>query len=212
MVRTLGVIGACALALIFCMPGSAQDSSSSPSLGDLARQAQKDKANKPAAKVITNDDLPSTSAVAGASISGGLGQLAPGQSASASSAQLSPTEKLAQLEKLLNVADSLDKTTLARSVLQDKKDVDFPGRAKWEDRMYAANRLFVTQNRELIERARQIISSADTLKGTPDPNDPRVREIRAQLEGLVQDAMRADSALQAVAMEGRDLASQGASH
>lgn len=210
MLRTLGVISACALALVLCAPGKAQDSS--PSLGELARQAQKDKANKPAAKVITNDDLPSGSVGAGASISGGLGQLAPGQAGSASSAQLSPAEKLAQLEKFLNVADSLDKATLARSVLQDKKDVDFPGRAKWEDRMYAAKQLFVTQNRELIDRARQIITSADTLKGTPDPNDPRLKEVRAQLEGLVQDAMRADSALQAVAMEGRDLASQGASH
>lgn len=210
MLRTLGVIGACALALVCCAPGKAQDSS--PSLGDLARQAQKDKANKPAAKVITNDDMPSTSVGAGASISGGLGQLAPGQAGSGSSAQLSPTEKLAQLEKLLNVADSLDKTTLARSVLQDKKDVDFPGRARWEDRMYAAKQLFVTQNRELIDRARQIIASADSLKGTPDPNDPRVKEVRAQLEALVQDSVRADSALQAVAMEGRDLASQGASH
>jgi len=212
MLRKLCVVSACALALVFCAPGKAQDSSPSPSLGDLARQAQKDKANKPAAKVITNDDLPSTSVGGGASISGGLGQLAPGQAGSGSSAQLSPAEKLAQLEKFLNVADSLDKVTLARSVLQDKKDVDFPGRAKWEDRMYAAKQVFVSQNRELIDRARQIITSADDLKGTPDPNDPRVKEVRAQLEALVQDAVRSDSALQAVAMEGRDLASQAASH
>ena len=50
MLRKLCVVSACALALVFCAPGKAQDSSPSPSLGDLARQAQKDKANKPAAK------------------------------------------------------------------------------------------------------------------------------------------------------------------
>ena len=49
------LIAACAFALVFSMPGPGQDS---PSLGDLARQAQKDKANNAAPKkVFTNDDL-----------------------------------------------------------------------------------------------------------------------------------------------------------
>ena len=39
----------------FCAPGHAQDT---PSLGDLARQAQKEKAKDPPKKVFTNDDLP----------------------------------------------------------------------------------------------------------------------------------------------------------
>ena len=44
MARNLNLIAACALALVTCAPARAQDSpATSPSLGDLARQAQKDK-------------------------------------------------------------------------------------------------------------------------------------------------------------------------
>ena len=68
MPRSLHLFAACALALIFCLPGHGQDS---PSLGDLARQAQKDKSNAPAKKVFTNDDLPSSSGLGSSGPSGG---------------------------------------------------------------------------------------------------------------------------------------------
>ena len=58
MSRGLNLIAGCTLNLAVSVAGRGQDT---PSLGDLARQAQKDKADKPAAKVITDDDLPSNS-------------------------------------------------------------------------------------------------------------------------------------------------------
>ena len=64
MPRSLSLIAACALALVICASARPQVSpATSPSLGELARQAKKDKdkANKPAAKVITNEDMASGS-------------------------------------------------------------------------------------------------------------------------------------------------------
>jgi hypothetical protein len=210
MARNFILIASCALALATCASVRAQDSqSSSPSLGDLARQAQKDKdkdkASKPSAKVLTNDDLPSGSTGGAMAIGGGFGQLALQPAGSKPGADPSPAEKLNMLEAFLSQVDSMDHATLVRSVLNGK-DTDFPGRAKWEDRLVAAKEAYVKQSRELIQTARQILAGADGLKCAQDPNDPRVKEMSAKLQNLVRDAVRTDSALQAVIIEGRDLA------
>ncbi len=204
---SLSLFAAVSLALVFSFPAHGQDS---PSLGDLARQAQKDKdkekANKASAKVFTNDDMPSSSGGAAAAIGGSLGQ------AATSGANLSPAEKLAQMEKLLDVLDSLDKATLVRTTLSDKSDVNFPGRAAWEQRLFAAKEAYVVQARAVIQKARQIIDSAESLKGTQDPNDPRVKEVAAKLQSLTREAVQADAGMQAVIIEGRDLAAQVSAH
>jgi hypothetical protein len=208
MTRNSILIAACALALVTFEFARAQDSpSSSPSLGDLARQAQKDKdkANKPAAKVLTNEDLPSSSGAVSAVPGSGLGQVAQVPAGSKSGAAISPAEKLAMMETFLNQVDSLDRAALVRNVLNGK-DVDFPGRAKGEERLFAAKQAYVAQARELVQKTRQIIASADSLKGTQDPNDPRVKEMSARLQALMRDAVQTESGLQAVMMEGRDLA------
>ena len=212
MSRHLTLIAACALALVACASMRAQDSSSSsPSLGDLARQAQKDKdkTNKPTAKVLTNDDLPSGSGGASATLGGGLGQTAQLSSGSKPGADLSPAEKIAMLETVLDRVETLDRATLVHNALNGK-DVDFPGRAKWEERLFAAKETYVTQGRELVQKARQIVASAESLKGNQDPNDPRVKELSVKLQSLIRDAVRMDSAFQAVMIEGRDLAAQPA--
>jgi hypothetical protein len=205
MRRTLSLIAGFSLALILGLPAHCQDS---PSLGDLAKQAQKDKekdkANKPAAKVFTNDDVPSGSSVAGAAPGGGVGP--------ARSANLTPAEQLGQLDAVVNRVESLDKATLVRNILKEKSDVDFPGRAAWEQRLLAARDAYVSNARTVLQKARQIVASADNLKGTQDPNDPRVKEINAKLEILIRDAVQTDSGLQAVIIEGRDLASQPNAH
>jgi hypothetical protein len=58
------------------------------------------------------------------------------------------------------------------------------------------------------------VASADSLKGAgvQDPNDPRVKEMGVKLQVLIREAVRSDSAFQAVMMEGRDLAAQSAAH
>ena len=214
MLRHLTLIAACALALGTCASMRAQDSSSSsPSLGDLARQAQKDKdkdkANKATAKVLTNDDLPSGSIGASATLGGGLGQTAQLSSGGKPGADPSPAEKLAMLETVLDRVEGLDRATLVHNALNGK-DADFPGRAKWEERLFAAKETYVTQGRELVQKARQIVASAESLKGNQDPNDPRVKELSVKLQSLIRDAVRMDSAFQAVMIEGRDLAAQPA--
>lgn len=149
------LIAVSALALIFCLPTHGQDS---PSLGDLARQAQKDKTNKPAAKVIANDDMPSGS-------DGGSFTLRAGPEQGVRSAPTaSPAEQLEKLESILNQVDSLDSGTLARNVLRGS-DADFPGREKWEERLFVAKQAYVTQGRALLQKARQIEASAENLKG-----------------------------------------------
>ena len=211
MPRIPSLITACALALAFCAPGRGQDSS--PSLGDLAKQAQRDKANnnKSSAKVITNDDMPSGSGGASGALGGGLGQAAQLPSGSKSGADPSPAAKLAMLETVLDRLEAMDRATLAHNALNDK-DIDFPGRAHWEARLLAARETYVAQIRELLQKAKQIVASADNLKGNQDPNDPRVKELSAKLQSLIRDAVQADSGLQAVMIEGRDLASQPPAH
>lgn len=208
MHRKMSLAAVSALALMFGLPAHAQDAS--PSLGDLARQAQKDKekANKPVAKVFTNEDMPSSAVGASAVLGSGPGTAASGPAG----ANLSPAEKLAQLDALVNMVESVDKATLIRNVLKDKSDVNFPGRAAWEQRLFAARDTYVVQARSVLEKARQIVASADSLKGTQDPNDPRVKEVSAKLQSLIRDAVQTDAGLRAVIIEGHDLASETNSH
>jgi hypothetical protein len=124
----------------------------------------------------------------------------------------SPAEKLAMMEALLDRVETIDRATLVRSVLKDK-DSDFPGRSRWEERLLAARDAYVLRSRDLIRKARQIVAAADAMKeGPPDPNDQRVKEMTARLQILIRDAVKTDSAMQAVVIEGRDLASQTAAH
>lgn len=216
MSRSLALIAACALALVISAPSRAQDTpANSFSLGDLARQAQKDKdkdkASKPAAKVLTNEDLPSSSGGVSAALGGELGQVGQLPPGSQPGAAPSPAEKLAMIETFLDRVESLDRATLVRNALQGR-DADFPGRAKWEERLFAAKEAYVAQARDLIQKAKQIVASADSLKGAQDPNDPHVKEMSARLQTLIRDAVRTDSAFQAVLIEGRDLAAQADSH
>jgi hypothetical protein len=218
MARSPILIAACALAMVACASARAQDSQpSSPSLGDLARQAQKDKdkdkANKTAAKVLTNDDLPSGSSGDPSALGPGFDQLSmqPQPVGSKTGANPSPAEKLAKLEAFIAQVESMDRATLVRSVMKGN-DADFPGRAKWEDRLVAAKETYVVQFRELIQKAKQIVADSDSLKGTQDPNDPRVKEMGARLQNLIRDAVQTNAALQAVVIEGRDLAAQPAAH
>ena len=216
MARSLTLIAACALSLFTVASARTQDSpATSPSLGDLARQAQKDKdkykTNKPTAKVLTNDDLPSGSGGASATLGGGLGQTAQLASRGKPGADPSPAEKLAMLETVVDRVEGLDRASLVRNVL-NSNDIDFPGRAKWEERLFAAKQVYVAQARDMIQKARQIVAASDSLKGAQDPSDPRVKEMGARLQALTREAVQTDSAFQAIMIEGRDLASQAAAH
>lgn len=215
MPRTSTIITACLIALCFSIPGRAQDS---PSLGDLARQAQKNKTNAPAKKVLTNDDISSgssTGSLTGAGLaSSGLGAAASPASPSANGnpdAAPSAAQAVERMASVILMLDSLTRTELAKNALQGV-DMNFPGRNNWEARLFAAKQLYVARGRDLLQRVKQIQASAEALQGSHDPNDPRVKDLTAQLQTLVRDGTRMDAAFQAVILEGRDLASQAQGH
>ena len=105
--------------------------------------------------------------------------------------------------------DSLDRASLAADVLQGNH-ANFPGRAQWEDKRFAAKQGFVSQLRGLIHEAGQIEASARTLKGVQDPNDPRVKALNSRLQQMMAATIQDTAAFQAVAEEGKDLAAQAA--
>jgi len=208
MPRSLHLIAACALALAFCLPGHGQDS---PSLGDLARQAQKDKGNARAKKVFTNDDFSSSPVFGSPQRSPGLQDIVqpgdPGKPGTAAS----PSDQLERMGSLLKQLDSLDRATLAKNVLQGA-DTDFPGRSSWEEQLFAAKQVFVAQGRDVMKKANQLEASAKGVQDMQNPNDLRAKDLNNRLQQLMQEAVRAGAAFQAVVAEGKDLASQSSSH
>ena len=212
MPRSLTLIAACALALVTFASARAQDSpSSSPSLGDLARQAQKDKANKPAAKVVTNDDISSGSAGIYSALGAGAGRTAQPGAAGKSDAVQSPEEAFERLESMLDQLDTMDRATLVSNVLEGNAS-NFPGRAKWEQKLFAAKQNFVSQSRDAAQKARQLEASVEGMKNAQDPNDPRVKIMAAKLQQLMQESQQASALFQAVIAEGKDLAALPVAH
>jgi hypothetical protein len=197
-------ISTCALALICCLPGRAQDS---PSLGDVARQAQKDKANKPTAKVYTNDDMSSGSGDFSPALGGGTGRIAQPGSAGSSGAAQSPAQMLERLQSALDRLDSLDRASLASDILEGN-DSEFPGRAKWEEKLFAAKQTFVSQTRVLLQKARQLTASSEGIKDAQDSSDAHVKILNDKLDQLMQQAQQNSAAFQAVVAEGKALATQ----
>jgi hypothetical protein len=200
--RSLSLIATFALAFVVCAPGRGQDS---PSLGDIARQAQKDKANKPQAKVITNDDIPSSSGGLVPSLGPGPGRVLQPGSASNSGANQSPSEGLQKLQEALDHLASLDRAALATAVLEGNSS-DFPGRAKWEEKLFVAKQTFVAQTRGVLQSAKNLTASAEGIKDAEDPNDPRVKSLGAKLQQLVEETQQNSAAFQAVVAEGKQLA------
>ena len=187
-------------------PGYAQDPS--PSLGDIARQARKDReknANKPKT-IITEDALASSKSL---SRLGDLGSTQPAGDGAALSKALS---RLEEAESQLNKLDALDRATLAKAVLMDN-DVDFPRRRNWEDRLYTEKQHYVSHERELIVEVKKAAAQVESWKASQDgqkldPNDPRVQQLKSRVAEIIQDALRTEQDYRAVVMEGWDLAKQ----
>jgi len=192
--------------LIPSAPGYAQDQ---PSLGDVARQARKDKEKNTAQRkaVITDDSLPSSKAL------GGLGDLGSSKSAGDGSAMAKGVEALDRAETALNKLDPMDRATLAKAALLDN-DVDFPNRPRWEDKLYSAKQQYVSHGRELFREMRQVLEDVQSLQSSQggqkklSPDDPRAQELLRKLQDIVQDAVRTENAYQSVVVEGWDLAKQ----
>jgi hypothetical protein len=188
-----------------------QPAQDQPSLGDVARQARKDKEknNAPSKKVITDDSLPSSKGLSGAA----LGDLSSAQSSDGGSATARALAKLEQAEAALDKLAPLDRATLAKAALLDN-DVDFPNRRNWEDKLFSAKEVYVLHGRELFQEMKQILAEVQSLRpsqggtGKLSPDDPRAQQMMRRIQELVQDAVRTDRAYQAVVVEGWDLAKQ----
>ncbi len=211
MLRKMSFLAAVIWVVIPSTPACAQDQPQ-PSLGDVARQARKDKEkNKAQAKaVITDDTLPSSKGLGGLAAS----DLGSSQgSGDAGSAMARALDRVNEAEANLKKLDALDRATLAKAVLLDN-DVDFPNRRNWEDRLFAAKEHYVSHGRELIGELKQMVADRRTQQASPggqgkmSPDDPRAKEMIRKVQEIVQDAVRTESAYQAVVVEGWDLAKQ----
>jgi hypothetical protein len=208
MFRKINFLISLVLLLIPSLPALAQDQ---PSLGDVARQARKDKeknATKPKT-VITDDTLPSSKGLSGLA----LGDLGSSQASGGGSKIGQAMARVDEAEASLKQLDALDRATLAKAVLLDN-DVDFPNRRNWEDKLYAAKERYVSHERELITELKQIATQVQSSQASDggqtklDPNNPRAQQMRQRLQEIVQDALRTEQDYRAVVMEGWDLAKQ----
>jgi hypothetical protein len=203
MLRTMIILAT--IVSVLSTPGHTQDSQS---LGDLARQLRSQKSGAQPKTIITNDDLSSTSAVDIL----GLGKMDDPKSSVTGGANRSPVTDLDQWESFVKKMDLMDRATLVKLALQGAK-ADFPGRSSWEERLFTAKQVYVFQGRGLIQRARQLAASAQALKSAQaSAEDPRVKQLVDDMQGLVREAFQSDATFQAVILEGRDLAHPAPAH
>src|SRR5207245_7449462 len=207
MFRKMTFLGALIWLVIPSTPALAQDQGQ-PSLGDVARAARKDKEknNAKPKTVITDDTLPSSKGLGGLS----LGDLGGSQTSGGGNALTQAMARVDEAEAGLKQLDALERATLAKAVLLDN-DVDFPNRRNWEDRLFAAKEHYVSHGRELIGELKQMVADARAQQASPggqgkmSPDDPRAKEMIRKVQEIVQDAVRTESAYQAVVVEGWDL-------
>ena len=187
--------------LSLCTAAYAQNA---PSVADAARQTRKDKAQASSGRVFTNDDVTpagNDAAALGAPAAAGTAKVV-----NFESAQRAIDDAATKIARL----DSMDRATLVKAALLQVKDADFPGRRAWEDKLWDAKLTYVEQGKEFVAQARQLLSTAQTLRNPPDgqklkADDPKVQEFISQLRQMVQDGLRAEAAFQAVVIEGWDL-------
>ena len=228
--RSNGLAKFCAAALIAAgisiatAPcGSAQTQDGQPSVADAARAAaaaKKDKDKAAAAKtVITEDSLGSGAAVApktGASAAGGTtsGSNATGNSGGGAMNSASLDEawgRLQATEATLNQFEPLGKAEVGATVLGGFVG-DFPGRAQWEEKMYAEKTSYVARSRQLIAAMKEALlrmaamSSGD--QKVTSSNDPKVVSLTRKTGQLMQLAQKTEAEFQSMIKEGQSLAAQ----
>jgi hypothetical protein len=199
----------------------AQDAQSTqqdqPSVADVARvaaAAKKDKEKAAAPKhVITDDSLgsvPVSSNIAGggaAAAGTAAGDAAGGGMNSASLdaawARLQTTE--ASLDRL----EPLGKSEIATTVLGGNAS-DFPGRAEWEEKMYAEKTTYCARSRQLIQAMKEALLRMAAMntgdQKVTSSNDPKVVSLTRKTTQLMQLAAKTETEFQGVVMEGRQLA------
>jgi hypothetical protein len=199
--------------------GFAQTQDAQPSVADAARAAAAAKKDKAAATktVITEDSLGSGAAVApkgaGSSAASGTtsGSNAAGNSGMNSASLDEAWARLQATEATLNQFEPLGKAEVGATVLGGFTG-DFPGRAEWEEKMYAEKTAYVARSRQLIQAMREaLLQMAQMNSGDQklSPNDPKVVALTKRTTQLMQMAGKTEGEFQSVVNEGRELAKQG---
>jgi len=145
----------------------------------------KDRDGRPPAKVFTNEDMHPVSE----SISAALGagpkrdvdkQGSDGHDVDSHSGNRSGNESLEKLQEMLDQLASMDRAILVKNFLGSTPP-NFPGLVKSEEELFAAKQTFVSQCRDALQKEKQLEESVEDMKGAPDPNDPRLKTIVANL-------------------------------
>jgi hypothetical protein len=203
--------------------GIAQTQDAQPSVADAARAAaaaKKDKEKNAAGKTVITDDSLGSGAVTSKSAGGATGGQNAGNDQAASSgdagggmnsasldaawARLQATE--ASLDKL----EPLGKSEVATTVLGGNS-ADFPGRAEWEEKLYAEKTTYVGRSRQLIAAMKEaLLRMAQMNSGDQklSSNDPKVVSLARKTGQLMQLAGKTEAEFQGVVSEGRTLAAQ----
>jgi hypothetical protein len=208
-------IGILAALLCFVLPLAASAQEQQQSLGDLARQLRKEKEkNSTQPKtVITDDSLPGKSG-------GGLNLDSSADAQTFTGGNSEAMDRawagLNRADAALNLLEPMDRATLAKFALAEN-DRDVPGRREWEDKLYSAKQSYISHARELIHEMRDLLTKAQALRsgngtGKISDDDPSAKEIVSRAQQLMQDAFRTQASLQAVVLEGQDLAKRAATH
>ena len=210
MLRPISVVAALLWLALLATPGYAQDQSQDPvqpqpqpSLGDVARQARREKNTAKPKTVFTDENMSS-----GQSLTS-MGDLGGSQGGVNSDAFAKALAKVEEAEAGLRKLEFLNRATLAKAILLDN-DVDFPNRRAWEDKLYAAKEHYVSHEGQLITELKQIVSQIQSWQSQAklDPKDPRAQQMKSRLVEIVQDAVRTEQDYRAVVLEGWDLAKQ----
>lgn len=219
----LAVLVAAGAAGLIAPCGFAQDAQ--PSVADAARAAaaaKKDKEKAAATKTVITDDSLGSGAVATSKNAGGAGAAGTASTSGAAagngagggmnSASLDAAwERLQATEASLDRLEPMGKSEVATTVLGGNS-ADFPGRADWEEKLYAEKTAYVTRSRQLIAAMKEtLLGMAQMNSGDQklSPKDPKVIALTRRTTQLMQLAQRTEGEFQGVVSEGRNLARAG---
>ena len=195
-----------ALSLPFsaCLQAQEQEQS----LGDIARQVRKTKEQKNEAvpKAVLTDDSLASSKSSAAPV---FGDASGGSPKSTEEVVARARASLDQADRALTLLAPMDRTTLAKVALEGR-DVDFPGRRAWEEKLFATKQSYVTHGRRLLEEARQVLAEIESLSssGETSPSSARAQDLLHRAHEVMQDAFQTEANFQAVILEGQNLAKQ----
>jgi hypothetical protein len=217
----LAVAIAAGTAILAAPCGFAQTQDAQPSVADAARAAaaaKKDKEKAAASKnVITDESLGSGAAVTS---KGGVGgatgagaTTAPAAGGGANSAALDEAwARLQSTEASLERLEPMGKSEVASTVLGGST-TDFPGRAEWEEKMYAEKTSYCARSRQLIAAMKEALLRMAAMNSgdqkVTSSNDTRVVSLTRKTTQLMQLAAKTEQEFQGVIAEGRQLAAAG---